>query len=181
MSAKEAKIAIAKIISFLKAFDIDDFLFKNSSAIDWVASHEPAFGIFLRHEFPELIETPTKFGIDPDPIGFSQEILGLKEHVPFAKFRRTNLLSEALSRHNESSRKAIFTGLRDGFAALGLQGVGAAVGFVLGRRFRLEPDQLEATRSEIRAREKEIDEGTYEGVEEQQATLGDVDITRFDR
>src|SRR5689334_6124004 len=98
-----------------------------------------------------------------------------------SSLRRLPMAANILTRSvqaNERTRKAIFSGLRDGFAALGFSGVLALIALLGVKRGAL-PDKhnvFEDARSEIAALERAVDDARYLGIDHQQQTLGDIDL-----
>lgn len=179
MSTAEAKRALPKIVNFFRAFELEA-LVKDGALVESASAHDSEFAKFLSFEFPELLRVPEDFGVslnDPST-GFSSEMIALRHHVPFAKFTSESLFSLATQDDN-NSRKAIYSGLQKGFSTLGINGIISLIGLFgikVGADW-LKRRDLEQARAEIEVREKAIKEGKYKGIEEQQATIGDVGIS----
>jgi hypothetical protein len=179
MTAADARRGLPKIINFFRAFEIAPLL-KDDSVVKLATANDPQFAKFVSFEFPELLRVPERFGVSLDDVGtgVSSELIALKDHVPFAKFTRENLLSLAAQDKN-NAEKAVKSGMQKGFSTLGVAGVVTLIG-LFGIKVgadRLRQKELEEARAEIEVREKAIREGKYKGIEQQQATIGDVDIS----
>jgi hypothetical protein len=180
MSSDEARRALPKIISFVRGFQLQPLLTK-SSVVDLAFAREPKFAKFLTTEFQELTRFPEKFNVSLEGAALSAESIALKNCVPFSRFTDKGIIIRAFQEESKSTRKAIWTGIKDGFAALGVSGAAALVALIVGRRMRLKSAAFEKTRADIQARETEIEEGKYKGIDQQQSELGDVDIAQFNK
>jgi hypothetical protein len=179
MTTADARRALPKIINFFRAFEIAPLL-KDGSVVKLASVNEPQFAKFVNFEFPELLRVPEHFGVSVDDVGtgVSSELIALRDHVPFAKFTRESLFSLA-TQDGKNSKKAVDSGLQKGFATLGSSGITAVLG-LFGMKIAfdwLKQDALEEARAQIEIRERAIKEGKYKGIEQQQSTIGDVNIS----
>jgi hypothetical protein len=177
MTTADARRALPKIINFFRAFDIAPLL-KDGTIVKLASANDPEFARFVSFEFPELLRVPEHFGVSLDDVGTGvrSELIALRDHVPFAKFTREILFSLA-TQDNNNAKKAVESGIQKGLSTLGIAGVVTLIG-LFGIKVgadRLKREVLEEARAEIEIRERAIGEGKYKGIEQQQATIGDVD------
>lgn len=180
MSVREAEKALPKVIGFFRGFELHTLL--RSSHVLGLVSNEPEFANFLRAEFWELLDKPERFGVSVEYI--SPEMLQLGQCVPFARYDDRGRLEAALHEQDEHFHKAVCSALQVGLeAGVTLEVIQRVAAWFSGRKAALtkppERQVIEKTRAEIVAREEAIDEGKYIGLDQQQATLGNIDISEF--
>jgi hypothetical protein len=182
MSSDEAKRALPKIASFFTTFELDR-LYRESSVSDLVSVRERKFAAFLKSEFEELIVRPDRFGIPVDEASISAEMVKLRDYVPFAQFGDRGLLCRALRERDERFRKGVLEGIVVSGSTISLEGLAALIPWISGRKALVaappKSELVEQARAEVGVREMAIDAGQYEGLDQQQISLGDIDTSKL--
>jgi hypothetical protein len=187
MSVQEAKVALPKIISFIRAFDFAELL-NNATTMDLISAREKKFSEFLKSDFRELLNPhPVLHPLDkrrevgaPGGAYISPEMIALKDCVPFAALTKPAILNRAAQERDEKDMKAILSGLRNGITAAGVSG--ALLYKLVGKKVDANGtgrEVLEKVRFKIEERDAAIDNGKYKGIEEQQDALGDIDFRKL--
>lgn len=181
MTANEASVAIPKILDFIDMFEIAP-LVTNSSFEPYLAEKAPDFLHYLKNDFLTLYSARKRL-IEKSP-GFAMETHAkeLPGLVPFSQYDSRAKLSEMKRAHDEGYERAVLAGTAIGtgsaFAAfLGDEGLRRLIrwfGEKKGSKESIANSGVEEVEDFLAKQSKEIDAGAYQGVEEDQANLGDI-------
>jgi hypothetical protein len=173
MSSEEAKRALPKMITFFKAFELQT-LVDCLPPPEKMLEAEPAFARFLNLEFNELLRSPHKFGISLAGAEISEDMINLRELVPFAQFEDRALVCR---RMGDDNSRILGTLVGVGATVVGIKIALPLITSILNNEgVQTEAATVEQLCAEVDTREKAIDAGEYKGLDEQQAALGNIDL-----
>jgi len=186
MNTVEAQRALPKTIAFFRNFDLVPL--QNFDLVAATPKSDEGFRQFMSGEFRDLIEYPSKFGVDLSDIQPSDEEIRLAECVPFAQYSDYSLLTRLVRERDDNKTQmfwkntgAFINSLVVSWAAF--QNYDKFVGF-MKRVYGFFPDpesqpsieKLEEAAAYANEKENQIDTGKYVGIDEQQRELGPIPL-----
>jgi hypothetical protein len=193
MNKDQASHALPKTISFFKNFMLRD-LIDIDECLDNMPQSEKLFKKFMSSgKFDDLIMNPESHNISMKDVQSDRDEVELAKCVPFAQYREYGLLQKMADDQNEDRRKfiikAVDTGFKTAAAGYGSYKGSGLLYDVVARIFSLKQEEHSEVPKDVKEKaveqaakkEEEIDQGKYEGVNDQERELDNIDLLINDK